>query len=110
MMPLNGEFSRNALIAASAYRRMARERPNLDFSRESLREQMHYETFGGMAPDDKVNGYTCGKWILDATLKQMREDHQTGLMTKYELCQGSCYFVRREVKRWLAAPFYASVV
>ena len=102
-------FSRNALIAASAYRRMASER-SLDFGLEALREQMQFETFGGQSPDGSKNGYTCGKWILDATLKAMREDHASGLITKYDLCKGSCAFVRREVKRWIAVPYYASVV
>lgn len=94
-------YSRRFLIAASAYRKMARDRDGVSFSPEMLDEQYRYESTGAGNPDPRVNGYTCGKWVLDATLKQMRQDHYEGLMTKHELCSGSCFFVRREIQSWL---------
>lgn len=92
-------------MAASAYRRQAKER-KLDFSAEALYNQYQFETYGGESPDPHTNGYTCGKWILDATLKQMFEDHQSGLMTKYDLKKGSAAFVRREVSKWPPVTYY----
>lgn len=105
-MKINRKYSRGFLIAASAYRKQSKERPMLDFSESALDEQYNHETYGTHTPDPKVNGYTCGKWILDATLKQMYEDHQAGLITKYELLRESSVFVRREIKKWFATPYY----
>ena len=105
-MLILSHFSRGFLIAASAYRKQARERPGLDFSLAALVSQYEYETHGGVSPDPKLSGYTCGKWILDATIKQMYEDHQNGLITKYELCKGSSAFVRRVVKKWMPVRYY----
>ncbi len=105
-MIINKKYSQGFLLAASAYRRQARERSGLSFSADALEEQYQFETYGGNPPDAKVNGYTCGKWILDAIIKQMYEDHQSGLITKYDLKRGSCGFIRREVSKWPAVTYY----
>jgi len=72
----------------------------MDFSAEALHAQYEYETHGGTKPSASVNGYTFGKLSVDVTLAAMREDHAAGLFTKFELCQGSCAFVRRAVKKF----------
>lgn len=93
-------LSRGFLIAASAYRRQVRERSGLDFSRAALLDQYAHETHGAPKPDERVNGYTLGKWTLDVTLDAMFEDFMLGLFTKHELMRGSCAFVRRQISNW----------
>lgn len=106
-MKINREYKRKYLIAASAYRRQARNMsPTLDFSASALRSQYRHESFGDEQPDPKTNGYTLGKWILDANLKAMKEDFLSGLITKFELKQGSSAFVRRQIDKWLSTTWY----
>lgn len=81
----------------------------MDFSSDALRAQYEHESMGFPKPDAAKNGYTFGKLSLDVTLAAMREDHADCLFTKNELCQGSCAFVRRSVRRFAAAPFFGYV-
>lgn len=105
MKPAPQGYSRGFLVAASAYRRQARERKELDFGPDALRAQYEHESRGAPRPDPHVNGFTCGKWILDATIKAMREDHAAGHMTKHELMRGSSAFVRRAVRQFPTHTF-----
>lgn len=106
-MKINRKYKRKYLAAASAYRRQARGMSStLDFSASALNSQYRHESLGDERPDPKVNGYTLGKWILDANLKMMKEDFLAGLITKFELKQGSSAFVRRQVDKWLSTTWY----
>jgi hypothetical protein len=104
-MKVNKQYSRNFLIAASAYRRQVRERA-VSFSAQMLAQQYAHETFGAPKPDASTNGYTLGKWTLDVVIKAMKDDFNTGLFTKFELCKGSCAFVRKSVRAWPAVEFF----
>ncbi len=96
--------SKKFLYAASAYRRNAKDR-ELNFSLESLIEQYKYESFGGEEPDPYINGYTCGKWIMDATLKMIEEDLYKGNACKNEF--KSCpSLMRRIIKGYAATPLF----
>lgn len=99
------KISRKFIIAASAYRRMAKDW-NVDFSLQSLIDQYNHETYGGPRPDESKNGYTLGKKWLGVNLAAMKEDHQSGLFSKYELKQNSCAFVRREIALWMPVTWF----
>lgn len=98
------KISKNFLYAASAYRRMIKDSP-FDFSLDSLKEQYNFETHG-IPVKNKNNGYAVGKKFLDVTLSAMIEDYKEGLFDKKELCDGSCFFIRRAIKSMPSSTFF----
>jgi hypothetical protein len=96
-MKVNKKYSRGFLLAASAYRRHAKDFIG-DFSEAALHEQYERETLG--KPVSLMNGYAVGKKFLDATIKAQKEDFQNGLFSKKELLQGISMFVKQQIKTW----------
>lgn len=103
-MKINKKYSRNFLIAASAYRKCSNK--ELDFSEKALKEQYEYETYGGVKPNTSINGFTYGKFALDVTISEMKNDYLNGMFTKAELLDKSPFFIRKIIKKFNPITFF----
>lgn len=106
-MKVNRNYKRGFLIAASAYRRHAKDFDG-DFSAAALRQQYEHETFGNPVASD--NGYAVGKWMFNVTIAAMKDDYEHGLFAKCELLHGSCYATRKIVRQWMPVALFVYAI